>query len=474
MVRCTVAGPEQLLPPAFLEVPGPPVPTGLYGRVLEPGALDLLGYQRDLPVCMMLDTPTPAELEGVSAYAREIPRALVAVQREARRLGDCSCQAAREASVDRYLPYCRQLPPNPKCNTDEAFTAQVQEAVKPMHETFAEGQFPILHWRLAGYTDRPDWFFERQRELVANHPGGSEFFRPGQEMTEGGSTGLVKALLEVDGVKTVVRQDAGLGYLVVRELPGHRLVIDLFRHPKVAPELFPLLMAFQGERSAVYLRMLEQDGSRALIGKPEDASYVEYDRSGLDDVDRLVELSRSLYDLRLKAPERTELPRAPVEVAAFRVPRSNVDRVEVEYRLNDEGTAYFAPLLDATGPDVFTSMGGFYGEDEEVLRPDPTKQPAFALSRVTLPYFMRFTSLDESVFEAPAHTGRLASGVIATGSGTSGSKGSFTLQVPSGPLMRELDTPPGARGWRERFSLKPHTVSLSFRGNALKIVVEPS
>jgi hypothetical protein len=115
VVRCTTAGRDRMQP-ILLDLPVPPVPTGLFARQLDPMALNDMGYEREQPVCAALVRPAPERVEAaradVMALLGEHSRAGVAVRA---RFGRCGCELARAAGIESLLATCRDEPYRREC-----------------------------------------------------------------------------------------------------------------------------------------------------------------------------------------------------------------------------------------------------------------------------------------------------------------------------------------------------------------------
>ncbi|MBV1857887.1 MAG: hypothetical protein KUG77_05700, partial [Nannocystaceae bacterium] len=87
VVRCTSAGRDRM-PPVLLDVPAPEPPRGLYARMLDPMALDDLGFERDSVACAMLLPAEPdigGSIDALMSVRAKAGRAAVSAG------GFCAC-----------------------------------------------------------------------------------------------------------------------------------------------------------------------------------------------------------------------------------------------------------------------------------------------------------------------------------------------------------------------------------------------
>jgi hypothetical protein len=359
IVRCTTAGRDRM-PPVLLDLPLPPVPTGLLARQLDPMALNDMGFEREQPVCAALLQPSSERIETARAdtiaLLGEHARAGAAVRA---RFGRCACEVARAATIEPLLATCGDEPHRPECEITEPEVDELRRLLEPLESALASTPIPRLHWRLAGRTDRPGWLVDRLAELLPRHSGGVTVFQPGQAIPSRHNHALVRRLLEVPGAVAVLHLDGGRAMLVARELDG-ALVLDLLAFPGVDPRLVPLLPFIDDARVDDLADALVQPV--AAWSSPlalDDGNVVHLDRAALRAVDSLV-LAMAPLAGAAAAPTRLPEPAAPPLVDAITLQAefgAEGKRLRARLRLSEEGqqwaqtlsSAVLGPELDALG-----------------------------------------------------------------------------------------------------------------------------
>lgn len=468
VVRCTTAGRDRM-PPILLDLPVPPVPTGLLARQLDPMALNDMGFEREQPVCAALVRPTDETLADarahVSAVLGEHARAGTAVRAS---LGGCACEVARAAELEALLAPCRDEPYRADCTITAEQVEQVRALVEPLEATLASTPVPRVHWRLAGRSDRPGWLVTRLVELLPRHLGGATVFQPGQAIPSRHNHALVRRLLDVPGTVAVLRLDGGRAMLVVRELEG-ALVLDLVAYPGVDPRMVPLLPFIDDARVDDVVAMLEPPASRWVPPLAlDEGNLVHLDRAGLEAVDSLV-LAMAPLAGEAKAP--AALPRRSTSPL--------VDAVTLQARFGTRGKELRAWLgLSEAGRVWAQTLGsGPLGADVEVLGL-PLEPPARRGLEVSLPLVAHGLPPERLVLDglerAPAllrtlemhHPGAVGGHVDA-----------WDVALPAGAVAPGGSVLPALelRAWAERLASEPYRVRASFDAprHHLDVVLTP-
>ena len=386
-VHCTSAG-RQRMPPTLLGLPVTPVPTGFYARGMDPIALEDLGFERDKVACAVLIAPT----EGDIATATESIRTLDATYRGSSLAatqagGRCVCEVAGALGVDQLLIACADRETQTGCDPTAGATG-VAAAVEPIQAQVRETDLPFIHWRLAGWTDRPGWFAERANKLAPRHTGGSVVYRRGQAIPARDNYVALRALLEADDVTAVVRQDGGRAVLVVREI-GSELVFDLFTQPVLDGAHRQLIDALANERPAAYLDALAPpEATRAPMLDPSKGNLIEVDRAGLDAVDRMMvalsPFSGTVYQTSRETPEDLD---ALARRVTFQAPFGHEgQKLVARVELTPDGSEWAQTLTDDILSPTLSELN---------LNEQPTPfEPADSAP----PFVLRGSAANESLF----------------------------------------------------------------------------
>jgi hypothetical protein len=355
IVRCTTAGRDRMQP-VLLDLPLPPVPTGLLARQLDPMALNDMGFEREQPVCVALFQPGAEQTEGarsdVNALLAEHSRAGAEVRA---RFGRCACEIARAAAVELILAPCRDEPYRPECEVTTPEVDELLTLVAPLESAISATPIPRLHWRLAGRTDRPGWFVARLAELLPRHFGGATVFQPGQAIPSRNNHALVRRLLEVPGAVAVLHLDGGRAMMVARVLDG-ALVLDLFAHLGTNPRLLPLLPSIDDARVDDLTAALVQPAAAWSSPLPlDEGNLVHLDRAALRTVDSLVLAMAPLAGVTgapgvLPEPAAAPLVDAVTLQAEF---GAEGKRLRAHLRLSEAGQQWAQTLSSAIlGPEL--------------------------------------------------------------------------------------------------------------------------
>lgn len=431
VVRCASPG-KRPPAPAIAGVPAPPAPTGLFARQLDPIALDALGYGRDSTVCATLEAPPTAGVDAATELA-----SIVALHdrtsRDALRAGGrCTCEVARAQGIRELIAACVQTPTIPGCDP-EAKSAEVAAAVAPLLAALADAPLPWLHWRLVGPTDRPGWFASHLDELVANHGGGSVVFRSGDPLPARVDA-VVRAMLALDHVVAVVRQDAGRALLVAREQDG-LLILDHFRQPLATTERMPLVARIEAARIDAMKALLSPGVPRKSLVDPADGSLVEFDRPLLEEIDRVAVATAALLDLE-DPPAPAAGPAALFDRVAFVAPYGESGAVlRIEHALSVDGLAWAQTLGDAP------LLGGLDGLG---LPPDVALPEVAAQDVAATPgrFVLRGTATERWGLHGVHRFATLARLLeIAAPGAIGGDQSAWRLDWPGVPLPQELGGP---------------------------------
>ncbi len=386
VVRCSSGG-RHPPAPVVAGIPAPLPPSGLLARALDPVALDDLGFQRDAPVCAVLEAPSATQIDEAARTLGELVAVQETAAREALRVGGrCTCEVARALELRELIPTCVDAPAMAGCDPTVR-AEEVAQALKPVQDAIAGASLPWTHWRLVGASDRPGWFVEHQDTLLAHHGGGSTLYVPGGNRPMRVDP-LVPILLELEGVVAVVRQDAGRAILVVRELDG-MLVLDHFRQPDSSTRRLPLVDRIElAQVTALSSALALPEGAKPPLFAPQDGTLVELDPTLLDDIDRAAIATSVLGEAPYAVDEeRWEQPPRLFDRVAWLAPFGHDGRVlKVQHVLSSEGIAWAQTLGDTP---LIGDLGALGLADAEpvFVPPDPDELPTFVLRGTTTARF---------------------------------------------------------------------------------------
>ena len=462
VVRCTVSGPNLTLPQLFVEVPSPEPPTGLYARVMDPIALDELGFERDRAVCATLQAPEAELLDETEAAIAKLVTTRNETFKKVRKYGRCLCNYAATLDARALVPGCSDRPVQRRCEPEGETLAELEQLLEPLRTAIGETYVPRVHWRLAGRTDRVGRFVARYDELFARHPGGSEVYLPTTPLPPHPGMALVSGLLAEEHVVAVVRQDSGRAVLVVREIDD-QLVLDHFAYPDwleagirgVDIELSLLLHHLDDAQLQRYRAALEPpEEPRELMFDPRDGYLVELDHAALERVDRGMLLATHFaghrYDLE---KERRVVPELLTDRFAHQVPYGTEGEVlRARLSLTQTGQEWLAIVGGQSAVESLSALGG-----AELM---PEFEPA-TRDGIDQLFMLRGRPVEHSLFAGPSALPQVLFAVelAATGSVTGGVD-SFQVALPSGPLPGEFQTRPELGGLRERLSKQAHELKV--------------
>jgi hypothetical protein len=349
VVHCTVAG-RHKMPPVLLSSPAPPPPSGLFARRLDPMALNDMGYERDLPVCAGLIVPETSRIDGAEAAVRGLITAADDAGRKARAdLGRCVCDVAYDTGVRDMLPMCNGAAQRSGCETTDEHRATMEAAIAPLRTAVAELDLPRVHWRLAGKTDRPEWFAEKIRDLLGRHSGGATVFLLGEPVGQRHNHALVRRLLEVPGMQAVIREDGGQAVVTVRVVDS-AMVIDLLAWPAFGAQYRGLLEAVDNAQPASVVAQLDKPATHWSPDlDPSKGGLVALDRAGLERMDDLAiahaRLAGFPYD---RTAETWQPPAALVDRVTLQAPFGHEGvELDVDAQLSPEGVLWAAGRPEA-------------------------------------------------------------------------------------------------------------------------------
>jgi hypothetical protein len=467
--RCNLGGPQGFTP-ILAAVPGVEVPASFFGRQLDPQALDALGFVRDEPACAVLVTPPEAAADGIRAAVPSLLEAHAAFDLAAAgAFGVCTCEVAAAAGHRDLVRRCTALPRNHACTVEPGQPERLVELRAPLDEQLAAMPLPVLHWRLAGRTDRPGWFLEHIDTLLAEYPGGSFVTRAGQATPLEPRFEATRVLRDAPGVVAVVQQGLDDAYLVARELDG-ALILDLFILPPVRSDLRGLRLELVRQRADELVALLaapaaEQRFTPAI--DPRRSNVMMLDAAALERVDQLL-IAFTSFDRPFipeqppTAPELSEtaaqlLPSAPprfVDRAWVHAPLSADDReLRARFELSEAGVQWAAGIphefLDPTGELLSLPS-------EELRTPRRPNEPQ---------YVLRGTAAEAAWVHGLVLFPRLM--VAAERSSPSTIQGRAdepVFELPTGPLTPELASrpPPAWQRMLERIAAAPHRVTTRF------------
>lgn len=455
VVRCTTAGRDRM-PPVLLDLPVPPVPTGLFARQLDPMALNDMGYEREQPVCAALLTPPAETIEAARTATLTVldehARAGALVRA---RFGRCGCEVARAAGVESLLATCHDEPYRSDCAPTEDQAAELLTLVDPLETALASNPIPRVHWRLAGRTDRPGWLVERLAELLPRHPGGATIFQPGQAIPSRHNHATVRRLLDVPGTVAVLRLDGGRAMLVARELGG-ALVLDLLAYPGVDPRLVPLLPFIDDARADDLASALAEPLAAWSPPLPLDqGNLVHLDRAGLRGVDSLV-LALAPLAGEPEAPRALPEPEPAPLVDAITLQAefgAGGKRLRAHLRLSEAGQLWAQTLSSAVlGPEP-EALG-------LPLEPPPPQSLALALPFVAHGLPPERLVLD-GLLRAPSLLRKLE---MHHPSSVGGHVDAWDVSLPPGAVAPggTVMPPLELRAWAERVAAEPYRLRSSF------------
>lgn len=464
VVRCTSPG-RQRMPPVLLDVPVPAPPTGLYARALDPMALDEMGYQRDELACAVLQAPEPSTVQAVGITVSALVATHEAASTQAVRAGGrCTCEIAHDLGVRELVAVCSRTPTQTGCDPAEGRDA-MQVALAPLQSAIEATSLPLVHWRLAGRTDRPGWFSERLDTLVAKHPGGSTIYRRGQAVATRDNYRLLRALLEHDHVVAVVRQDAGRALLVAREI-GNTLVLDHFAYTALDPDLHPLLGALDNAHVDDYVRALTRPEDRRAPGlPPREGTLVEVDRARLEDVDALLVAASPLTGRRYEEDaEMRDAPDVLVDHIALQAPfGADGAKLVVRFELSEAGRLWAQTLGDGILSPTLDELG-LAGRGPEHVPAEPA-----------LDFHLRGTPTDlllvHGLHLVPPLMRRIE---MNDPSSVQGRADAWRFELPAADPTPEAD-PIVLRALRDRIASRPHVVQaeLDPARETLKLELRP-
>jgi len=457
VVRCTSAGRDRM-PPVLLDLPAPAPPTGLYARVLDPMALDDLGFERDSVACAMLlpaERDTDASIEALFSVRSKAGRAAVSAG------GFCACEAASQLDARPLLPQCFDRATRSNCEVEELIPA-VEAALEPVYAALATTRPPLVHWRLVGKLDRPGWFVRQQSLLAERHDGGSSIFAKGQAVPRRGNGALLKALLEEDDVVAVARQNSGLAVLVVREI-GKTLVMDHFAYPAVSGQALPILPYIDNAAIGRYRSLLAKPTeTRKLRLQPGKGNMLEVDFSHLETFDTAISSGAVLAGMNPASPRI--VPERAVELVAAQAPFGKQgQQLDVRIELTSVGTQW-AQLL--TSSDLLPGLDSLELVPVEGLPETGTK----------LPFLVAGTALEEDVVYGLEQVPTLMDDVESRYPGSIGGTGrAWSFTMPLSNLSEVVSESARFKGLRSAFAEREYAVEVTVtsEGDALLATVAP-
>jgi len=466
VVRCGSPG-KRPSPPAIDGVPAPLVPTGLFARQLDPVALDALGYTRDTTVCAMLESPP-----GDSGDAGDAIAAIVTLHestsREALRVGGrCTCEVARAQGTRELVAACVKTPTVPGCDPN-AKADQVAVALAPLVAALDDVVLPWVHWRLVGPTDRPGWFVEHIDDVLVNHDGGSLVYRQGDADAPRADE-VVRAMLGVQGVVAVVRQDAGRAVVVVREIDG-MLVLDHFRQPLASAERAPLVARLEAAQVSAMAAALAPGPVRRPLVAPADGTLVEIDRARLEDVDRAALGTRALLDVDEEDPLPATPPVLFDRIAWFSPFGESGAVLRIEHELSADGLAWAQTL----GNLPLVGNLGTLGLAVDVPVPPEPPEPPRPIRREPERFVLRGTTTSTWGVHGVHRFPTLASLLEITSPGSlGGDQSKWRIDWPAVALPPEISTARAPyAGVRALVVTRPYHLETRFDSARTRLVVE--
>ncbi len=457
VIRCTSAGRDRM-PPVLLDLPAPAPPTGLYARVLDPMALDDLGFERDAVACAMLlpaEPDTDASVEALFSARSKAGRDAVAAG------GFCACEAASELDARPLLPQCVDRPTRSNCEVAELIPA-VEAALEPVYAALEAVRPPLVHWRLVGKSDRPGWFARQQSLLAERHDSGSSIFVKGQAVPRRGNGALLKALLDEDDVVAVARQNSGLAVLVVREL-DKMLVLDHFSYPAVSGQAVPVLPYIDNAAIGRYRSLLAKPTeTRKLALPPGKGNMLEVDFSLLETFDAALSSGAALAGMNPAGPR--DVPDRRVERVAAQAPFGKQgQQLDVRIELTDAGTQW-AQLL--TSSDLLPGL--------DSLELAPVEELPGTGSE--LPLWVAGTPLEEDVVYGLEQVPALMDDIESRYPGSiGGTARAWSFTMPMSNLSEVLSESARFSGIRSAFAERQYTIEVTVAsdGAALTASIAP-
>ncbi len=446
------------MPPVLLDLPAPAPPTGMYARVLDPMALDDLGFERDSVACALLLPAEPDTDQTVEALLSARAKA----GREAVSLGGlCACEAASVLDARALLPQCVDRPTRANCKLD-GLVAPVEAALEPVYAALAQVRPPLVHWRLVGKLDRPGWFVRQQSVVAERHDGGSSVFVKGQAVPKRGNGALLKALLDEDDVVAVARQNSGLAVLVVREI-GKTLVLDHFSYPAVGGQVVPLLPYIDNAAVGRYLSLLAKPTeTRKLSLDPSKGNLVEVDLSHLETFDAAISSGAALAGMKPLDPRA--VPDRRIERVAAQAPFGKQGlQLEVRIELTDTGTQW-AQLL--TSSDLSSGLDTLELAAVQALPPTGSK----------LPFLVAGTPFEQDVVygleQVPALMAEVESRYPSSVAGTARA---WDFTMPLSDMSEFITDEARFEGLRSAFAERAYSaqVTVADQGDVLVATVAP-
>ncbi len=446
------------MPPVLLDLPAPAPPTGLYARVLDPMALDDLGFERDSVACAMLlpaEPDTDASIEALFSVREKAGRAAVAAG------GFCACEAASQLDARPLLPQCFDRATRSNCEVEELIPA-VEAALEPVYTALATSKPPLVHWRLVGKLDRPGWFVRQQSLLAERHDGGSSIFVKGQAVPRRGNGALLKGLLEEENVVAVARQNSGLAVLVVREI-GKTLVLDHFAHPAVSGQALPILPYIDNAALGRYRSLLAKPTqTRKLRLQPGKGNMLEVDFSHLETFDAAISSGAVLAGLKPAGPR--VVPDRSVELVAAQAPFGKQgQQLDVRIELTGVGTQW-AQLL--TSSDLLPGLDSLELAPVEALPEAGSK----------LPFLVAGTPLEQDVVYGLEQVPTLMETIESRYPGAVGGTGrAWSFTMPLSDLSEVLSESARFKGLRSAFAEREYAVEVTVasEGDALVATIAP-
>jgi hypothetical protein len=329
----------------MLGMPIPAPPLGLYARGLDPIALDQLGYARDHVVCAALhasgDDPR-SNASGVAELVALVRSTSLAVQRIG---GACTCDTAFALGLRELVSVCRDRPAKREC-TGQENAAEIRAALEPVVQALERTRVDMVHWRLAGKTDRKGVFAENLADLLPRYPKGSTVFKRGQPPTGRGAPQLMERLIGLPDVQAVVTQEGGEAFVIVREV-GDALVLDHFSYGISVATQTGLLASLGKAHIDSIVAALEPPARRvAFAVDPARGNFVELDRPALERLDDqrigLAPLAGAVYD---REREHRVEPPLLVDHVAIQAPFGHDGMwMKAVLNLTVEGRAWAAEL----------------------------------------------------------------------------------------------------------------------------------
>ena len=453
------------MPPVLLDLPVPYPPTGLYARQMDPVALDDLGFQRETVACAMLRVPTPEAINHAEEAVANLAETHRRASSDATRAGlRCTCEVADSIGLRALVFGCATQEAQPNCEV-ESRQAGVRDALQPVIEALRDTPPPVVHWRIAGKTDRANWFPEHESLLLPRHTGGSTFYVRGQAVPARKNYELVRELLEVEGVTAVVRQDGGKALVVVREL-GKELIIDHFSHPAISNDRVPLLAALDNAHAEHYKALLEKPTERrSLVFEPQDGTMLEIDRPLLEEVDRLILSAAPLAGGYNLDRERRVEPTVLIDRVAIQAPYGKKGQVlKARIQLNADGQGWANTLQDEVLSPTLDELG--LSGDPIVFEPDPNIPS-------DLPFVLRGAVTNEQLIQGFHGIPSLMRQIEMRHPNTvQGKASAWKFIMPPDDLESFVGEDGRAMGLRQGFFDRAYVVEMSFDQGREAITVE--